>query len=134
MSLSQALANARNSIPECVAIGLVDVDSGMLLDVQTVDSHPSEVLDLVAAATADLFQGQNVVAIENIFKEKRGIGDKNLHYFQDMLIFSQNLIHVFLRGKQYPNNVIVAVCRGSANTGMVIAKARLQVADIEKNF
>lgn len=134
MSLSQALTNTRNSVPECLAVGLVDVESGMLLDVQTVDSHPSEVLDLVAAATADLFQGPNVVSIENIFKEKRGISDRNLHYFQDMLIFSHNMIHVFLRGKKYPNNILVIVCRGSANTGMVLSKSRLSVADVEKEF
>jgi hypothetical protein len=33
-----------------------------------VGSHPQEVLDLVSAATADLFQGPNVTAIENMFK------------------------------------------------------------------
>lgn len=106
----------------------------MILDVQTVDSHPSEVLDLVAATTADLFQGPNVVAIENIFKQTRGIPDKNLHYFQEMLIFSQNLIHVFMRGKKNPNNILVIVCRGSANTGMVLSKSRLCAADVEKAF
>jgi hypothetical protein len=39
-------------IPECVAAGYVDMATGMLLAVNTVDSHPQEVLDTVSAATA----------------------------------------------------------------------------------
>lgn len=58
MSLDSALNKAQASVPECVAVGYVDMSTGMLLGVKTVDSHPQEVLDLVAAATADLFQGR----------------------------------------------------------------------------
>jgi hypothetical protein len=57
MSLDKALVQAQSDIPECVASGYVDMSTGMLLGVKTVDSHPSEVLDLVAAATGDLFRG-----------------------------------------------------------------------------
>lgn len=72
MSFSAAIKNAQTSVPECVAVGYVDMTTGMLLDVTTVDSHPSEVLDLVAAATADLFQGPSVTAIEKLFRKSRG--------------------------------------------------------------
>ena len=52
MSFSAAIKSAQSNVPECVAVGYVDMTTGMLLDVNTVDSHPSEVLDLVAAAKA----------------------------------------------------------------------------------
>ena len=68
MSLDKALATAQTEVPECVAAGYVDMVSGLLLGVKTVDSHPSEVLDLVAAATGDLFQGKNVSEIERLFE------------------------------------------------------------------
>ena len=71
MSLDAALNKAVSSIPECVAAGYVDVASGMLLAIKTVDSHPREVVDLVAAATADLFNGPNVSMIERLFKKAR---------------------------------------------------------------
>src|SRR5690606_24109140 len=100
MSLDKALSTAHTQVPECLAIGYVDMATGMLLGVKTVDSHPSEVLDLVAAATADLFQGTNVTAIEQIFKKSRGMSQDSRHYFKDILVFSENLIHVFLRGKR----------------------------------
>ncbi len=127
---SKALNDAQAMVPECVAVGLVDVDSGLLLDVKTVDSHPAAVLDLVAAATADLFQGPNVVAIENHFKAARGTASAE-HYFREIIVYSANLIHVFLRLPKKQNAVAVFVCRNSANIGMALSKARLACPSLE---
>ncbi|MFK7988560.1 MAG: hypothetical protein AB8I08_21250 [Sandaracinaceae bacterium] len=131
MTLENALAKAQASIPECVAAGYVEMDSGMLLGVRTMDSHPQEVLDLVAAATADLFQGPSVTAIEKMFRRSRGQQEDGNHYFRELVVFSDNLLHVFLRGKQYTNHAVVFVTRGSANVGMVLAKSRMSLSAIE---
>lgn len=131
MSLDSALSKAQNSIPECVAAGYVDMSTGMLLGVKTVDSHPQQVLDLVAAATADLFQGSNVVAIEKMFRKSRGQAEDGRHYFKEIVVFSENLIHVFLRGTKHQGQAAVIVCRGSANIGMVLTKSRMAIGDIE---
>ena len=40
MSLDSTLSKVQGSIPECVAAGYVDMQTGMLLGVKTVDSHP----------------------------------------------------------------------------------------------
>ncbi|PID36368.1 MAG: hypothetical protein CR993_05845 [Rhodobacterales bacterium] len=129
MSLDKALQTAMSGIPECLASGYVDMDTGMLLGVQTVDSHPQEVLDLLAAATADLFQGASVVQIEQIFKNARGTQNDD-HYFNEILVFSDNLIHMFMRAKQYPGHVCTFVCRRSANPGMVMTKARMALDNV----
>ncbi|MFO0590928.1 MAG: hypothetical protein U0441_25520 [Polyangiaceae bacterium] len=129
--LDNALATAQTNIPECIASGYVDMSTGMLLGVKTVDSHPREVLDLVAAATADLFQGPNVSAIEQLFRRSRGVSEDGSHYFEEIIVMSHNLIHVFSRCKRHPEHAIVFVCRKSANIGMVIAKSRLSTAAIE---
>lgn len=126
-----AIAKAVSNIPECLAGGVVDMDSGMLVGVKTVDSHPQEVLDMLAAATQDLFQGQNVVTIENTFKKARGLELDDYHYFKEIIVNSENLIHVFIRGKQQPQFVMTFVCRLSANLGMVLTKARAQVPVLE---
>jgi hypothetical protein len=131
MSLDTALTKAQQAIPECVSAGYVDMSTGMLLGVKTVDSHPQEVLDLVAAATADLFQGQSVTMIEKLFRKSRGHGEDGSHYFQEIVVFSQNLLHIFLRGKKKQDQAAVFVTRGSANVGMVLTKSRLAMADIE---
>lgn len=133
-NLDRALTNAQNAIPECVAAGYVDMSTGMLLAVKTVDSHPREVLDLVAAATADLFQGSNVVAIERMFKKSRGVKDDGHHYFQELLVMSDNLLHIFMRGKKNIEHAAVFVCRKNANLGMALTKARMALESIENSL
>lgn len=131
MSLDSTLNALANTVPECVAAGYVDIASGMLLAVKTVDSHPQEVIALVAAATADLFAGPNIVTIEKLFKRARGVANNDHHYFQEIVVNSDNLIHVFLRGRKYPDYVAVFVCRKTANLGMALVKARLAMPDLE---
>jgi hypothetical protein len=131
MSLDSALNQVQRNVPECVAAGFVDMKTGMLLGVKTVDSHPQEVLDLVAAAVGELFQGQNVAAIEQLFKKVRSVADDGHHYFQEIIILSDNLIHVFQRCKKNEDLVLVTVCRVSANLGMVLTKSRSQLATVE---
>lgn len=129
-TIEEAITKAVAYIPECVAGGYVDIGSGLLLGIRTVDSHPSAVIDLVAAATADLFQGPNVAAIEAIFKKARGV-ENNRHYFQEIIVNSDNLIHIFMRGKKYSDYVAVFVCRNTVNFGLMLAKARLALPTIE---
>jgi hypothetical protein len=130
-ALDRSLQLAMNQIPECLAVGCVDMVTGLLLSVKTVDSHPQEVLDLVSAATADLFQGPNVTAIENMFKRSRGLKADGVHYFQEIVVFSDNLLHTFLRCKKNVNHVLVFVCRKSANVGMVIVKSRIALSSVD---
>lgn len=129
--LDIALTNAQKAVPECVACGYVDMKTGMLLGVKTVDSHPQEVIDLVAAATGDLFQGTNVATIEKLFRQSRGVKEDGSHYFQEIIVNSDNLVHVFLRSKRNQDMVLVTVCRVTANLGMVLTKTRASMQAVE---
>lgn len=130
MSLSNVLKEAVSAIPECVAAGYVDITTGLLLGVDTVNSHPASVLDLVAAATADLFAGKNVSEIEDIFKKTRK--DRNSRrYFQEIIVNSENLIHIFIRAQRNEDHVAVFVCRNKAILGMVLNASRQAMPSIE---
>ncbi|MEU8898169.1 hypothetical protein [Nocardia sp. NPDC048505] len=121
--ISLLIKTLRADVPECLAAGAIDMSTGMLLAVQTVDNHPAEVLDLLAAATLELFQGRNVVMIEDIWKERRGV-QSDQHYFQEILVNSENLAHLFLRTPSSDDIVIVVVCRNTVNVGMLFAQTR----------
>ena len=87
--------------------------------------------DSLSAATSDLFQGPNVVAIESIFKKSRGLPESaDHHYFQEIIVNSENLIHIFLRGKKQ-QQILCFVCRKGANLGMVLTKARAGLPAVE---
>ena len=131
--LNNALQTAIASIPECLAAGYIDLSSGMLLGIKSVDSQPAEVVELLAAATADLYQGPNVRLIETIFKKARGLKDDNHHYFQEFIVNSDNLIHIFLRGKNQ-EQVACFVCRKSANLGMALTKSRSAMPALEASI
>jgi hypothetical protein len=89
-------------------------------------------MDLLAAATADLFQGANVTTIEQIFKKARGIpATDQHHYFQEIIVNSDNLLHIFMRGKTNESLVATFVCRKSANLGMALTKARAAMPELE---
>jgi hypothetical protein len=68
--------------------------------------------------------------IETIFKKARGISDQNHHYFQEIIINSDNLLHIFLRGKNQ-EQVACFVCRRSVNLGMALTKARSAMPALE---
>lgn len=131
MSLNNAMRDVVNTVPECLAAGYIDLSTGMLLAYKTVDSHPQEVIELLAATTSDLFQGSNVTTIENIFKKIRGTEDDPEHYVREIVMTSKNLIHVFVRGKKVQDQILVVVTRVSANLGMVLTKSRQQAAAVE---
>lgn len=126
--LGGLVKSLRSEVPDCVAAGVIDMSTGMLLSVETVDNHPPEVLDLLAAATLDLFQGRNVVMIEDIWKERRGIRSDD-HYFQEILVNSNNLTHLFLRAESRDDLVVVVVCRKTVNVGMLFAQSRRVLKD-----
>ena len=126
MPLDHAIADAMQSMPDCIAAGYLDMSTGLLMSIRTLDTHPQEVLDMVAAATADLFQGPTVSAIERRFKQERGLPDsREIRYFKEMIVLSENLIHVFLRAPTQPDHAAVFVTRRTANVGMVLTKARM---------
>lgn len=121
--VNSVIKRLRQEVPECLASGVVDMATGMLLTFETTDSHPSEVLDLLAGATLELFQGRTVTMIEDIFKERRGLTTTE-RYFQEILVNSTNLTHLFIRNNVNEDVVVVVVCPKSVNIGMLFAAAR----------
>jgi len=112
-----------NDVPKALAAGLVDMETGMLLAVKTTDSHPQEVMDMLAAATKELFEGDMSMMVDKTFKKSRG--DSNTDpYFKEIIVNSKNLIHMFIRIPAMPNVVATVVCRIDANLGLVVTKGR----------
>lgn len=134
MNLTQVVNNAlksfRTDIPDYVGSGIVDISTGMLLAIDTVDHHPREIIDVVAAATADLFQGRTIMHIEELWKQNRGVTDGG-HYFHEILVNSENLVHLFLRSKANPDIVATIICTRQVNVGMLFAQARRVMRDLD---
>ena len=137
-SMSQVVTDAvqsfRTQVPECFVAALVDMSTGMLLAVDTLDeTQNDEDLDLLAAATFDLFQGRNVGIIRDVFADRTGAHSER-HYFQEMMVNSDDLVHLFLRSAQHQDLVAVVICRRVTNIGMLFAQARLVLKQMDRDF
>ena len=129
-AVHSTVASFRRDVPDYVASGVVDLSTGMLLASDTVDAHPQELLDVLAAATVDLLQGRTVVQVENLWRERRGDGAGDRHYFQELLVQSDNLVHLFLRSRSNEDLVGVVVCRRPVNVGLLFAMARQSMHEL----
>ena len=123
MSADSIVKNALATVPKALAAGVVDMSSGLMLSIKTVESHPQKVLDILAPATRELFEGEMVTTIENLFKKARGVETKE-HYFQEILISSTHLWHYFGRLKSNPRVVLTVVTLADVNLGLFIVKCR----------
>ncbi len=128
MSVETIIATSMRDVPKAVAAGVVDMQSGMLIGLKTVDSHPQAIMDMAAAATKDFFEGDTVVAIETMWNKARGI-QTDEHYFREIVIMSTNLVHCFGRLKSSPSSVLCVVCRSDVNLGLMLAKIRYILAN-----
>lgn len=123
MSAETIVRNAITQVPKAVAAGVVDMSSGLMLSIKTVESHPQRVLDVLAPATRELFEGEMVLTIENLFKQARGVKSDE-RYFQEILISSTHLWHYFGRLKSNSRVAICVVAPADVNMGMFLVKCR----------
>lgn len=72
-----------------------------------------------------------MLEIERLFDKSRGIQGNHTHYFREIVVFSTNLIHVFMRSRKNPDHAIVFVTRVSANVGMVLVRSRAAALQCE---
>ncbi|MEM8963750.1 MAG: hypothetical protein AAGD38_19865 [Acidobacteriota bacterium] len=123
MSVDATIKQAMMDVPKAVAAGIVDMNSGMMLGMNTVDSHPQAVLDLLAPATKEMFEGDMVLSIERLFKNSRGV-QSDERYFREIMISSRNLWHYFSRLPHNPGIVFAVISRADVNLGLFVVKSR----------
>lgn len=123
MKIDDLVKECMTEVPKAVAAGVVDMGSGMMLGIKTADSHPQAVLDILAPATKEMFEGEMVTAIEDLFKKARGV-ESDERYFQEILVSSKHLWHYFGRLKSNPQVVLAVVTRGDVNLGLLVMKGR----------
>ena len=134
MLLGQAVGalvgSCRQDVSDCVAAGAVDLSSGTMLSSDTLDDHSSDAVELLAAATVELFQGRAVRLVEQMRNRQRSTLDEG-HHFQEILVNSTNSVHLFIRSQRYPDIAVGIVCTRDVKVGLLFAQARRIVRDFD---
>ncbi len=129
MSIELALSSAIETIPDCVAAGYVDMETGMLLGTSAEDSDSADALDHLALAVANLFQGRGVKGFEELLRTAQ-IDDVEHPGFGEIAVFSDDRLHIFLRTQKYPDHVVCYICRNNTNVGLALTKSHLSLGPV----
>lgn len=125
MSVETVMEEVLGNLPQGMAVGYVDMVSGSLLAVRTVNKYPSELFEELASLFGEILQGSHIVQAEDIVDRVRGKErPPGTHYFNDMILLTDHTLHIFLRGKENPDHGLVFVCMKDANIGMAFHQAR----------
>ncbi|TNC72184.1 hypothetical protein [Rubellimicrobium roseum] len=127
-SFETALQATMAAIPDCLASGCLDAESGLLLATGATDTDLARGLDRLGGAVADLFQG---AALSGIGRLLAGPTD-GAPRLPEMVVFSDEHLHVFLPLGATSGRVICYVCRKAANVGLVLARARAGVETLAR--
>lgn len=118
MSHASSFRALRARLPECVAVGVVELSSGTLV---AWDGDDGEAIELVAATAPDLLRGGHTPAS---LEARAGL--------REALVVSRRRIDVCVRIQDHREHALVLLCRASANIGAVLAHARLEAAQLAK--
>jgi hypothetical protein len=115
-------------VADCLAVGVVDLNTGMLMGVHhTVPYFTQAYLDAVAAAAVDMFRGRNVRRVEELLSKQRGEEVKDS--FEEVFISSTKVYH-FMTVVKDKAAVVVMVTRKTTNQGMGWAALRASLPNV----
>jgi hypothetical protein len=116
-------------VDDCLAVGVVDLNTGMLMGVHhTVPYFTQAYLDAVAAAAVEMFRGKNVRRVEELISQHRGEPVKDS--FEEIFISSTKVFH-FMTTIRDKEAVVVMVTKKTVNQGMGWAALRNNLAALK---
>ncbi len=113
------IAEFLREIPGSVACGLVDLESGSFLAIETSGNHPTEFLSFVATTTQAFFEGDSVRTIKTVLDEASPT-DLSERRIDEITFRSSRLLHVMVRLASDPQIVAVVVTSKKAKLGLVL--------------
>lgn len=128
-STNEVCKTVHEKVDDCVAVGVVDLNTGMLMGVHhSVPYFTQAYLDAVAAAAVEMFRGKNVRRVEELLSQQRGEAIKDS--FEEIFISSPKVFH-FMATIKDKGAVVVMVTKKTVNQGMGWAALRNNLAAIK---
>jgi hypothetical protein len=128
-STTEVCKQVHDKVDDCVAVGVVDLNTGMLLGVHhSVPYFTQAYLDAVAAAAVEMFRGKNVRRVEELLSQQRGEPVKDS--FEEIFISSPKVFH-FMATVKEKGAVVVMITKKTVNQGMGWAAIRNNMGTIK---
>jgi len=128
-STQEVCKQIMEKVEDCVAVGVVDLNTGMLMGVHhSVPYFTQAYLDAVAAAAVEMFRGKNVRRVEELLSQQRGEPIKDS--FEEIFISSPKVFH-FMATIKEKGAVVVMITKKTVNQGMGWAAIRNNLSSIK---
>jgi hypothetical protein len=128
--IDDACKKAVGAVDGGLAMGVVDLDTGMLLGVYNNAGYSQSLNEIVAAAAMDMFRGTNVNRVHKAVRAHRGVPEDGSSYFEEIHITSHHNFH-FMKTVKKGRAVAVLVTSRSTNIGMGWAQLKAVLPEIE---
>lgn len=113
-----------------IACGVINLETGGLLGIHNASSDSGALNEVVAAATRDLFRGNNIRRIEQIVRSHRGIPECGDRHFREIHITSERSFH-FAKATRDGRSIILLVTKRSTNIGVGWSQLKSIIPRIE---
>jgi hypothetical protein len=122
--LQRFLATVMKIVPGCLVAAWTDLAGRQILEFRGPGADEIVETTALGEAITDLFQGRSAQTIEQLFKRFLGLAEDERHYFNEIVIITDDCIGVFLRHRSRTDRCLVIVSDRSVNLGMVLATTR----------
>ena len=129
--LDEALRKAISDIPNCVAMGAVDLTSGTLLAVQSDEERSQEMLNVMTSTVTELFEAPLLQAFSEIYSPHSDEGATAGTQFTELLLLNNYHNYLLLRGRKRRQLAVIVITKKDTPVGLLMMKALGAMPDIE---
>jgi len=131
VDLDSALSALRNTFPECLAAGLVDVSRREILHIATIEQRWREPIEKAASVAGELFERESAAIPRPLLRSKGDREGDELRLVNEIIVLSRDVVHMFQRCKKQVGVVLVTACRATPNLGIIIAGSRSLLSSVD---
>lgn len=118
MPIQKQLNDFRNAFPNCSAVGLIDISSGVVLCVSTATKRPQEQLDALCAAAAQFFKSDTSTAFSTV------LGVNDTRGVQEAVLLNDSQTCLFLRSPVDSMEAMFCLCAPQIDIVSAMTHAR----------
>lgn len=128
--LDDALQHAVLDIPNCIAIGAVDLTSGTLLALQSEQERPQEMLNVLTATITEMFEAPLLQAFAEIYAPAADDAARS-NQFTELLLLNNHHNYLLLRGRKRQELAVIVITKKDTPAGLLMMKALAAMPGIE---
>jgi Dynamin family len=118
------LSKVTASVPLCLSAAWIDLKLRRIMHSSGLNAEGMTESPSLGLAISELFQGDNVQKIENLFKRARGASANENHYFQEIVIIARDCLSVMIRSPSSADRALVVVADKAVSLGLVLTTTR----------